>query len=141
MGGELTLFGQLIPAREEPLLIRPATDLDLPYVIRTWVLSSLTAPWLAARTHGDVESTLALPGRQVVVAAADECPDVICGFAVRRQASLHYLYVRRRLRRRAIASELLKALDGLEIHTCESADYRELLKAGVVRTRYQPEAR
>jgi len=98
------------------VVIRNAVPTDLNYIRRTWLTGLRDAPnglpdqfwWPAHR--GYVESRLGDAAFSVVIAAAADDPHEILGYAVASKDVLEWVYVRKGLRSRGLAGELLRAV-------------------------------
>lgn len=115
-----------------PFILRPGADADRNYIIKTWLTShrqlhwwrpfaDASAPpdkfnrpqWLGIDPqcwwagHGALVEAL-LPHSAILIAAFEEDPDTIMGYAVTSTGAVHYVYVRNEFRRHGIARALLR---------------------------------
>jgi GNAT superfamily N-acetyltransferase len=138
------------PKQRERALVetRPMTEGDRSYVFSTW----LNSYWPTAsgiryrhrskvdyqRTHDARIKLALLEGMRVTVGFDSEFPGVIVGWVAHTNGTLHFLYVRKELRRNGVARELLATASGLWAHSHATADLARLRAAGALHTVYRP---
>lgn len=130
--------------------IRPMTEADRSYVVSTWLRSF----WPAAnargrefghriqadylRTYDQRVKAALLAGTRVSVAVDPKFPRAIAGWIAHTGTTLHYVYVRKELRRQGVARALLASTPGLWAHSHLTSDLKHLLASGVLATVYRP---
>lgn len=101
---------------EPELVLRAALGSDLNFIRRTWLSGLRETPnglpdaqwWPAHRDY--VEGCLFSADKKVLIAGASDNPHEILGYAVASEKVLEWVHVRKGLRGRGLAGELLRAL-------------------------------
>lgn len=101
---------------EPGLVLRAALGSDLNFIRRTWLSGLRELPnglpdaqwWPAHRAY--VEAQLLAEANKVIIAGASDDPHEILGYAVASEEVLEWVHVRKGLRGRGLAGELLRAL-------------------------------
>lgn len=121
--------------------IRPMRLTDLPYVGRTYIRN-----WSKAWQHShegeerripyqafteSVQATWRRWEREAsgIVAASTQDPDLILGWAIHEGDVLHYVHVRKTVRRSGIGMALLEGLNAVECYTHRTPQFMGLLNA------------
>ena len=133
--------------------IRQALESDLAFIFSTWLRSYKHDSPLTWMIHSDtffkghqayLERLLSRPGIEALVSCNSEDPSHIFGWLVWEKPTLvHFVYVKRALRREGVASELLRKT-GLpeDLHGCEISHFtnsaKNLMDLGVVRPTFNP---
>lgn len=113
----VTEAGSQVAPSAPGICLRPGREGDLPLVYHSWLHTLREAsPWdVLSRTvyfrgqHAVIENILARAG--LVVAALEDDPDQILGYAVAEPGVLHWVYVKSLFRRYGVARALLAELD------------------------------
>lgn len=101
---------------EPQLVLRAALNSDLNYIRRTWLSGLREMPnglpdaqwWPAHREY--VEQQLFGDHNKILIAGASDDPHEILGYAVASEKVLEWVHVRKGLRGRGLAGELLRSL-------------------------------
>lgn len=100
----------------DPVLVRPARESDVGYIVGTWRDSYASAPAVAgadrdayrAEVARIVSRLRATPEATLRVACDREDEDTLVGFAAFTGSTLHYVYVRGDMRQMGIAKRLIE---------------------------------
>lgn len=106
--------------------LRPATKEDIPFIYGTWLQSyrhdsqigrSCRKGIFFTEYRQVIDSILADKGTHVLVACHKTIPNVIFGYIVHSNKSLHYIFTKETFRRLGIATSLAKASGPFDFYT------------------------
>lgn len=128
---------------EPGLVLRASLGSDLNFIRRTWLSGLREAPnglpdaqwWPAHRDY--VEGQLFSDHNKIMIAGASDDPHEILGYAVASEKVLEWVHVRKGLRDRGLAGELLRSLGFTREHPPLSR-WRSPLTRGRIQLLYRP---